>query len=47
MGCVGGSNGLAQRRAKQAWLLLPPIPAYFSDASEAVHYAQEHKFVLF
>jgi hypothetical protein len=25
----------------------PPIPAYFSDASEAVHYAQEHKFVLF
>jgi hypothetical protein len=25
----------------------PPIPARFSDASEAVHYAQEHGFVLY
>ena len=29
MGCVGGSNGLAQRTAKQAWLLLPPDPRLF------------------
>ena len=25
----------------------PPIPSFFSDASEAVHDAQEHKFVLY
>ena len=25
----------------------PPIPAHFGDASEAVHYAQEHKFALY
>jgi hypothetical protein len=25
----------------------PPIPAHFSDASEAVHYAQEHGFALY
>ena len=24
-----------------------PIPAYFCDASEAVHYAQEHKLALY
>jgi hypothetical protein len=25
----------------------PPIPTHFSDANEAVHYAQEHGFVLY
>ena len=25
----------------------PPIPAHFGDASEAVHYAHDHKFALY
>lgn len=25
----------------------PPIPVHFGDASEAVHYAQDHKFALY
>ena len=33
---------LAQRQEKEG----PPIPHRFRDASEAVHYAQDHKFAL-
>jgi hypothetical protein len=33
---------LAQRQETEG----PPIPAHFRDASEAAHYAQEHKFAL-
>jgi hypothetical protein len=42
------------REVAQRWrqlaefaLAVPPIPARFSDASEAVHYAQEHGFALY
>jgi hypothetical protein len=34
---------LAQRQETEG----PPIPARFRDASEAVHYAQEHGFALY
>ena len=34
---------VAQRRETEG----PPIPVHFGDASEAVHYAQDHKFALY
>ena len=34
---------LAQRQEMEG----PPIPVHFGDASEAVHYAQDHKFALY
>jgi hypothetical protein len=34
---------LAQRQEREA----PPIPVRFRDASEAVQYAQDHKFALY
>jgi len=34
---------LAQRQETEG----PPIPVRFRDASEAVHYAQDHKFALY
>ena len=34
---------LAQRQETEG----PPIPHRFRDASEAVHYAQDHKFALY
>ena len=34
---------LAQRQEAEG----APIPVHFGDASEAVHYAQEHKFALY
>ena len=34
---------LAQRQKTEG----PPIPAHFGDASQAVHYAQDHKFALY
>ena len=37
------SGELAQRQETED----PPIPAHFGDASEAVHYAQDHKFALY
>ena len=37
------SAELAQRQETEGL----PIPAHFGDASEAVHYAQDHKFALY
>ena len=37
------SGELAQRQETED----PPIPAHFGDASEAVHYAHDHKFALY
>ena len=34
---------LAERQEAEG----PPIPVRFGDASEAVHYAQDHKFALY
>ena len=34
---------LAQRQKTEG----PPIPAHFGDASQAVHYAHDHKFALY
>jgi hypothetical protein len=34
---------VAQRQETEG----PPIPVHFGDASEAVHYAQDHKFALY